>query len=71
VFCYRSGATYLDATDADITATKSDFNTAAPESAPWAQGARAANEYCRGHGYVGGFLSGHHLPNKTGVVCQK
>jgi hypothetical protein len=71
VFCYRSGATYLDASDADIKATRWDFNTAAPESAPWAQGARAANEYCRGHGYVGGFLSGHHLPNKTGVVCQK
>lgn len=70
VFCYRSGATYLDATDADIAATKWGFNTAAPETAPWAQGARAANEYCRGHGYVGGFLSGHHLPNKTGVVCQ-
>lgn len=71
VFCYRGGAQYIDATDADIAATRWPVNTTDLDSASWAQAARAANEFCRPRGFVGGFLSGHHVPNKTGVVCQR
>jgi hypothetical protein len=35
----------------------------------WAQAARAATNMCRGKGYWGGFLNGHQLNGKLGLVC--
>ncbi|MFG1932228.1 trypsin-like serine protease [Mycobacterium sp. NPDC048908] len=74
VFCYRGGAQYIDATDQQITDTGWPLPTYHIDwlPGPWAQAARAANEFCRNNHYgVGGFMSGHYLPNKVGVVCQQ
>jgi hypothetical protein len=32
---------------------------------------RAATGFCQGKGFDGGFMNGHQMPNKYGVVCQK
>jgi hypothetical protein len=71
LFCYRGGASWFDATDADIAATGFGFNTANGDTTPWAQAARAATNFCRTKGFAGGFMNGQHVPNKSGVVCQK
>jgi hypothetical protein len=71
LFCYRGGASWFDATDADIAATGFGFNTASGDTTPWAQAARAATNFCRTKGFAGGFMNGQHVPDKSGVVCQK
>jgi hypothetical protein len=71
LFCYRGGANWFDATDAEIAATGFGFDTTQPETVPWAQAARAATNFCRAKGFAGGFMNGQHVPNKSGVVCQK
>lgn len=71
LFCYRGGANWFDASDADIAATGFGFNTANGDTTPWAQAARAATNFCRTKGFAGGFMNGQHVPNKSGVVCQK
>ncbi len=43
--------------DGDINATN------------WAQAARAANEFCKSRGLVGGRLNGHQSGIKRGVIC--
>jgi hypothetical protein len=37
----------------------------------WAQAARAANEFCKSQGFVGGRLNGHQAGIKRGVICLK
>lgn len=41
------------------------------DDTPWSQAARAATEACRSKGVTGGFMVGHQVPNKIGLVCQK
>lgn len=69
VFCYRSGQ-FFDARDDQMPGAW-PINTADLDHAPWAQAARAAVDFCRGRGFAGGFMTGHHVPNRTGIVCQK
>ncbi|MGH2584061.1 MAG: trypsin-like serine protease [Dehalococcoidia bacterium] len=71
LFCYRDGAQWFDATDAEIAATGFGFATPKLDDVPWAQAARAAVGFCRGKGFSGGFMNGHHVPGRQGVVCQK
>jgi Trypsin len=69
LFCYRQGAQWFDASAAEIAATGwgvTDVNTAT-----WAQAARSATDFCRRKGFSGGFMNGHQVPGKFGVVCQK
>jgi hypothetical protein len=68
LICYGAPAKWFDATTNEINATGwpvGDLNTVG-----WAQAARAATEYCRKKGYDAGFMTGHQLPGKYGVVCQ-
>jgi hypothetical protein len=71
LFCYRGGTQHFDATDAELAATGWGFATPRLDDNPWAQTARAATGFCRGKGFSGGFMNGHQVPNKYGVVCQK
>lgn len=68
LFCYRGGAKWFDATDAEIAATNWTF--AHVDNVGWAQAARAATGFCRNKGFSGGFMNGHQVPGKFGVVCQ-
>lgn len=71
LFCYRDGAQWFDATDAQLAATGFGFATPKLDDVPWAQAARAAVGFCRSKGFSGGFMTGHHVPGFAGVVCQK
>jgi hypothetical protein len=71
LFCYKDGAQWFDANDADIAATGFGFPTPKLDNVLWAQAARAATGFCRGKGFGGGFMNGHQVPGKYGVVCQK
>lgn len=71
LFCYRDGAHWFDATDAELAATGFGFPTPRLDDVLWAQAARAAVGFCRGKGFSGGFMNGHQVPGKYGVVCQK
>jgi hypothetical protein len=71
LFCYRGGAQWFDATDKEIAATGFGFPTPRLDDNLWAQAARAAVGYCRSKGFSGGFMNGHQVPGKYGVVCQK
>jgi trypsin len=68
--CYGAEvATFYDATPDEINATGwpvGDLNTVG-----WAQAARAATDYCANKGFAGGFMTGHQVPGKYGVVCQR
>lgn len=70
LFCYRQGAQWFDATDADIAATGWGFATDDIDAVPWSQAARAAVGFCRARGFSGGFFNGQHVPGLYGVVCQ-
>lgn len=37
----------------------------------WAHAAVAGYEFCRGRGFVGGFLNGHSAGNRRGTICLK
>lgn len=66
--CYGHPAKWFDATAAQIAATGwpvGDLNTVG-----WAQAARAATAFCKANDYVAGFMTGHQVPGKYGVVCQ-
>jgi hypothetical protein len=71
LFCYKDGAQWFDATDADLAATGWGFPTPRLDDVLWAQAARAAVGFCRSKGFSGGFMNGHQVPGKYGVVCQK
>lgn len=71
LFCYRDGAKWFDATDAELAATGWGFPTPRLDDVAWAQAMRAATGFCQGKGFDGGFMNGHQAPNKYGVVCQK
>jgi hypothetical protein len=71
LFCYRSGAQWFDATDEEIAATGFGWPTPLLDNNLWAQAARAATGFCRGKGFSGGFMNGHQVPGRQGVVCQK
>ncbi len=71
VLCYRGGAQWFDATDAQIAATGWGFATPRLDEVPWSQAARAATGFCRGQGFAGGFMNGQHIPGRYGIVCQK
>ena len=71
LFCYRDGAQWFDATDAELAATGWGFPTPKLDDVQWAQAMRAATGYCQSKGFEGGFMNGNQLPNKYGVVCQK
>lgn len=69
IFCYRDGAQWFDATVGELAQTNfpvDDLNTTS-----WAQASRAATGYCRSKGFSGGFLNGHQVGDKRGVVCQR
>lgn len=71
LFCYRGGAQWFDATDPELAATGWGFPTPSLDDNLWAQAARAATGFCRGKGFSGGFMNGHQVPGRYGVVCQK
>jgi Trypsin len=71
LFCYKDSAQWFDAAGADIAATGFGFATARLDDVPWSQASRAATNYCRKKGFSGGFMNGHFVPGKYGVVCQK
>lgn len=71
LLCYKNGAQWFDATDAELAATGFGFPTPRLDDVLWAQAARAAVGFCRGKGFSGGFMNGHQGPNAYGVVCQK
>jgi hypothetical protein len=71
LFCYRGGAQWFDAGDADLAATGWGFPTPKLDDNLWAQASRAATGFCRAKGFSGGFMNGQHVPNRSGVVCQK
>jgi hypothetical protein len=67
--CYGPPAAFFDATTEEINATGwpvGDLN-----SAGWAQAGRAAASFCNAKGFPAGFMTGHQLPGKYGVVCQR
>ena len=67
--CYGAPAVFYDATTDEINATRwlgGDLNTVG-----WAEAARAATDFCARKGFPGGFMTGHQVPGKYGVVCQK
>ncbi|WP_437896818.1 hypothetical protein [Sorangium sp. So ce124] len=70
------GATCVDAANARfIDATLSELGqTGFPVSGnldvvPWAQAARAANEFCKARGFLSGWMNGHQAGEMRGVVC--
>lgn len=66
--CYQAPAEWFDATVAEIAATGwpvGDLNAVG-----WAQAARAATDFCKKKNFVAGFMTGHQVPGKYGVVCQ-
>lgn len=71
LFCYRGEAKWFDASDAELAATGWGFATPLLDDVQWAQAMRAATGFCQGKGFDGGFMNGHQVPNKYGVVCQK
>jgi hypothetical protein len=71
LFCYRGGAQWFDATDTEIAATGWGFPTPRLDDNQWAQSARAATDYCRAKGFSGGFMNGHQVSGRYGIVCQK
>jgi hypothetical protein len=71
LFCYRDGAQWFDATDSELAATGFGFSTPNLDDVLWAQAARAAVGFCRNKGFSGGFMNGHQVPGRYGVVCQK
>jgi hypothetical protein len=69
LICYGSPAIFIDATTREIEATGfplGDLNQVA-----WAQAARAATNFCNSKGFPAGFMTGHQVPGKYGVVCQR
>lgn len=71
LFCYRGGAQWFDATDAQVAATGWGFPTPRLDDNAWAQAGRAAVGFCRARGFSGGFMNGHQVPGRFGIVCQK
>lgn len=71
LFCYKSPAQWFDAQDDKIAATGWGFPTYSLDDNNWAQAARAATAFCRSQKFSGGFMNGHQIPGRYGVVCQK
>jgi hypothetical protein len=71
LFCYRASAQYLDATRSQLAVTGFDLTAPKLDDNNWAKMARAAVGFCRSQGFGGGFMVGHEVPNKYGVVCQR
>ena len=71
LICYRDGAQWFDAPDQKIAATGWGFPTYSLDDNNWAQAARAATGFCRDQGFSGGFMNGHQVPGRFGVVCQR
>ncbi|MGW4946523.1 hypothetical protein ACWEOZ_33620, partial [Actinoplanes sp. NPDC004185] len=66
--CLRD-AQWFDATMgqlSDLGYPIGDVNTTT-----WARAGRAANEFCRERGFVGGFLNGHQFANRRGAICLR
>lgn len=69
LICYGPPAVFYDARTSEINATGwsvGDLNTV-----PWAQAARAATDFCASKGFAAGFMTGHQVPAKYGVICQR
>lgn len=71
LYCYGEGAQWFDATDAELAATGFGFATPRLDDVKWDQAMRAATNFCVGKGFDGGFMNGHQMPNRYGVVCQR
>lgn len=69
LICYGSPALFIDATTRDIEAT--GFSLGDLNEAPWARAARAATNFCNMKGFAAGFMTGHQVPGKYGIVCQR
>ena len=52
IYCYKDGARWFDATTAEIAATGWGWTSGDMDTEPWAQGARAATEFCRAKGFA-------------------
>lgn len=68
LICYGAPAVFYDAPTDQINARwpVGDLNTVG-----WAQAARAATDFCASNGFPAGFMTGHQLAGKYGVVCQR
>lgn len=69
LICYGAPALFIDATTREIQAT--GFPLGDLNEVPWAQAARAATNFCGMKGFAAGFMTGHQVPGKYGVVCQR
>jgi hypothetical protein len=69
LICYGAPAIFVDATTREIEAT--GFPLGDLNQVPWAQAARAATNFCNMKGFPAGFMTGHQVPGKYGVVCQR
>ena len=76
LICYQTSvAQWFDATTGELAQT--GFPVGDLNFTSWAQAARAATEFCRRKGpdiyktFWGGFLNGHQLGDKRGVVCLR
>ncbi|MEX5258037.1 hypothetical protein RCG71_17090 [Kocuria sp. CPCC 205281] len=58
---------WFDATNGQLSDT--GWPVGNTDSVGWAQAGRAAQGFCGDRGYVGGFLNGHQLGNRKGVIC--
>ncbi|MEX5236107.1 hypothetical protein [Kocuria arenosa] len=65
----KQDAQWFDATNGQLLDTGWPVNDVG--SVTWAQGARAAHGFCEERGFVGGFMNGHQLGNRKGVVCLR
>ena len=76
-FAIRRGVICVEANDAQsFDATTGQLaDTGWPvgdtDSTLWAQAGRAAQGFCGERGFAGGFLNGHQLANRRGVICLR
>jgi trypsin len=68
--CYGDNAKWFDATDAELVAIGHGLPTPRLDDVAWADAVRAATQYCRARGFMGGFMNGHQVPGRYGIVCQ-
>ena len=69
LICYGSPAVFFDARTDEVKFSGSplgDLNVIG-----WAKADRAAANFCGAKGFPGGFMTGHQVPGKYGVVCQR
>jgi hypothetical protein len=70
ILCVRStNTTFVDASDAALIAA--GVGTFDVNAITWGDAGRKATSFCLrpGQGFIGGFFSGHQLPDRKGIVC--